>query len=209
MIHSDGNALFLILIAVALFAALSYAVTQSGRGGGGTDKETALIQAGEITQFGNAVRTAATRMILTGTDAASVEFCSTISVFDFCQSVTPCEDSATCVFAPAGGGVAISSLPNVGGTWSFYEVNSFGNNAMDGIGTTGCGAACSDAFILVQNVGQTVCEALNNGYGLSISPIASDNDGVSDNLLEAYPGEPYFCYNDDGVYYYAHALIER
>jgi len=57
-----GNALFLILIAVALFAALSYAVTQSGRSGGGVDKETLRIQASEFIQQISLMRTGVQRL---------------------------------------------------------------------------------------------------------------------------------------------------
>ena len=57
MRRENGNALFLILIAVALFAALSYAVTSSGRGGSGIDREQAEILAAQIMNQYAAIQT--------------------------------------------------------------------------------------------------------------------------------------------------------
>tara|TARA_B100000686_G_scaffold327900_1_gene387276 strand:+ start:2215 stop:2541 length:327 start_codon:yes stop_codon:yes gene_type:complete len=66
MINAQGNALFLILIAVALFAALSYAVTNSGRGSAGVDREQAEIYASQILQQASALEAAVMRLTITG-----------------------------------------------------------------------------------------------------------------------------------------------
>ena len=47
----NGNVLFLILIAVVLFGALAYSVTQSSRGGGNVDKEKQKIALAKMEQF--------------------------------------------------------------------------------------------------------------------------------------------------------------
>ena len=59
-----GNALFLILIAVALFAALSYAVTRSGRGGGGIDRENTHLANARLDSLAAEAKAAISRLMM-------------------------------------------------------------------------------------------------------------------------------------------------
>ena len=101
MNKENGNVLFLILIAVALFAALSYAVTQSSRGGGNADEERRIIEISEWLQFVGSIRTTIQRMVLNGTAPSDIELCIGASP-DFCGLGTGfndfCTSGVNCVF---------------------------------------------------------------------------------------------------------------
>ena len=65
MKNSNGNVLFLILIAVILFAALSYAVTSSTRSGGSdTSDENLKLKIAEMVNYTTSLRTAVQRAYL-------------------------------------------------------------------------------------------------------------------------------------------------
>lgn len=171
-----GNVLFLILIAVALFAALSYAVTQSTRTGGGSgDNETALISSAQLTQYPASIRTAVVRMIIGGVDVADTEF-NTPANFGTCTGAS--DTPATfdfCVFHPTGGGATHTNAPadfmsasggNTVGTWFFNMENEIFE-----VGTTGATAGTPEAntvemIAFLPGITQTLCNRINGELGL-------------------------------------------
>ena len=164
-----GNALFLILIAVALFAALSYAITQSGRGGGTVDKEQALITAASICEYPATLRTAVTRMLITGTPGYGTAGISTVS---------PGTGETYEVFDATGGGASVNPPPTGVGSsitaWTFVDAN----HATDGFWVKDVGTNVADTgrevlAVLGNNttgtLSLTVCQQINKGLG-QVSP---------------------------------------
>ena len=101
-----GNALFLILIAVALFAALSYAVTQSGRGGSGIDREQAEIYAAQILQQVAAIQAQIQRLeIAQGYDQVFLDESSATSSGTCYYSQTPVSSCTTVGLLSDDGGL--------------------------------------------------------------------------------------------------------
>ena len=214
-----GNALFLILIAVALFAALSYAVTQSGRGGGSIDKEQALILASQATQFPASVRTGVTRMVITGSSIGNLIFteaggAGTDDVFIAAEGGVIWQDP------PANAQTAASDwiyMPAAGATDGWY-VLGVGTNTQD----TG-----REVIMAMNNTTLAVCQQINRGLGLTTTipvegtvtnmavagaaaPAANNAPGDAFTFTSA-SGQPFSCVKNGaaGVNVYYHVLVEQ
>jgi hypothetical protein len=193
--NQRGNALFLILIAVALFAALSYAITQSGRGGGNITNQTALITAGQVSEAPADIRSAVSRMVLSGVSGTSLVYYHASST----------ADAAVNVFTqPLGGGAVDVTPPTAAcnaaidcADWAYIAARTAAveGNYVKGLGTAGVGG--SDAFAVLgagcggggdagqngttpcsadtintgvnggQGITQTVCTAIQKGLGFA------------------------------------------
>jgi hypothetical protein len=236
--NEQGNVLFLILIAVALFAALSYAVTQSTRSGGGSaDRETSILNSAAMTQYPASLRTSLVRMILAGTSVDALEF-NPPSEFGSLTS------NAVGVFHPLGGGgvfqSAQSDLMANGnqGTWVF---NANFNVPQIGLSSVGDG---NDVIAFLSGVSTSICERINTEFNivtgncvlngniptLLSASTAAELDTLMDDsyvfatetadseLLEgndsggtciAYSGQPSGCFHDGTENVFYSILLER
>lgn len=219
-----GNVLFLILIAVVLFAALSYAVTQSTRSGSGdASSETSLINSAQLTQYPASVRTALVRMVIGGVPLDTPISFNPPS--DFSGTINTVPRQRHNVFHPAGGGATYMQAPGevmdsgAAGTWSFNA-----NWDVPNIGTSGVGG--NDLIAFLPGVTKTVCAKINSEHGIGSIPTWDPTDAnITDSLLEgdsfpstdqndfpaALAGQPFACFQDtsNSEYVYYHVLIER
>lgn len=217
--NQEGNVLFLILIAVALFAALSYAVTQSSRSGSGNaNKEQASINAAQLTQYPAGVRTAVIRMVIGGTSVSSLQFnppsgnyagltANSLGVFH------PDGGGATYVQAPAG--MMADGNP---GTWHFNA-----EFAIADIGTTS-----RDYIAFLPGITEAVCDRVNEDLNISGDTIIGTGDVtalfttdmhngytpggpstlIGDSDSPGLKGQPFGCLTDDTTHIYYHLLSE-
>ena len=186
----------MILIAVALFAALSYAITQSGRGGGSIDREQATLNASGLVQYSQAVATGIQKgKILSG--LADNEYCfhSTEWGFNDYYTSTTCDNPEMNVFSPDGMGVPFSR-PNAAwldtlhsaesryGDYIYYRYN------VEGIGTEGITTTSADLLLFTPYVKRDLCLSINENLGIT-NPSGEppvENNEISPNYFRCSGG---------------------
>lgn len=163
-----GNVLFIILIAVALFAALSYAITSSMRSGGsdGTSAEKMRTDIATMMQYTSSLRQGVMRLILSNgcTD-------ETINVYspswagspDYVNVRAPANGSCD-LFSPKGGDVIWQRPPLssqiIGGT----EYNIDGGVGVLNVGLDTCDKTELMAYTYVP---RETCLAINKQLGIT------------------------------------------
>ncbi len=165
-----GNVLFLILIAVGLFAALTYAVSRSSGGGAGTiTNEQARVSAGQLMR--------AMQDIKMGYDYLWNQQGCSIDEIDF--SNPPAGAGTECeMFDPLDAGIRyptnLDEYQTAAGTgeFTFFYV---GNAPAGGYGVVDLGTASDDHMVVLENVRPEICVAVNK-----LLDYANPNDDIID-----------------------------
>lgn len=188
--HQSGNVIFIILIAVALFGALSFAVSQgfSGANTSRITKQQAKAAAAAIIKYATDVEQAISRMQLVN-DCADNQVSFERAPFDGSDTdyVNPNApgDFSCHVFHPNGGAMPYQPpvadyLDGVNTSSNGYGEYVFINACVNGIGTSyDAGPACNSSgndvpyvelVLIMPYVNLEICEALNSQLGFDSTP---------------------------------------
>ena len=127
-----GNALFIILIAVVLFAALGYAITNSSRGSANVNREQMVIDAAKIIDDAGTIEQTVSRLMLAGGCSDTRLSFQNSFIAGYTNPSAPADRSCH-VFDAAGGGLNFPLAPASTGVALSYLIN--GNNWFKYVGT--------------------------------------------------------------------------
>ncbi len=167
--NQRGNVLLYILVAVALIAALSLAISSSMRGNTAQiDEDRAEIIAGELIEYSGIMANAVAQLRLRGVLESQLCFDHTSwGAADYNHA--GCTDNINRIYHPSGAGLtwtaaqsqAMDTSATPDNLWHIYS-----DNEVQGIGTTCGAAACSELILIVDELDQTVCEKINDFLGV-------------------------------------------
>lgn len=219
-----GNVIFYILLFIALFAALGFAVTQGSRSGGSQiTRERSALAATEILDYANAVKRVIQELKINGCSDTEINF-ENSTLVGYENTNAP-SDNACDVFHPKGGGLRYQEFTidnfdnNYSGQSDYQDLIFTGNIAVEDVGS-----AAQDLVLIIPYIQASICAEMNNTLGIGTTiPIdiytasqftgtysASANPGIGDDdtLLE---NRLSFCAQRESVtwYYFGQVLIAR
>lgn len=179
--NQSGNVLFYILIAVGLIAALSFAVTQSGRGSARSiTEERARLFATEIIEYSNNISAGVTQLRLRGVDVDELCFDDPnwgAANYDYAG----CADNFNRIFNIEGAGITWSLAPE-GATQTTAAPDNlwhiYGDNEIQDVGTTCGNASCSDLILVTDELDELVCRKINKLINSTIGDSAPPTDST-------------------------------
>ena len=225
MKNESGNALWFILIAIALLAALTVVVTRSSdtveQSG---DVERQRIAGSDIMRYAATIEQAVEQMRLRGLSENEISFENS---FVSGYANARCPDNGCKVFNVEGGGINFTSASsNVSASsWLFTGADSVTGVGEDGTGETS--SADNELLIMLPGISQALCGRINTELGISGIPQDTGNADVATKYVGTFPngrvienmgGKKTGCFEGDvddnganigGIYYFYHTLIQR
>ncbi len=230
MRDENGNVLLFILIAIVLYGALTFALSNSdGASDFNTDTEQFKAELGELYNYASTMQSVVQKLkTINGCDDNDIDFYVsgvTHANYQHADSNFRCN-----VFHPKGGGMSYASRPDMiidaGVTADYYRF--IGTQSIDDVGTT------KSELIFSALVTEQACEQINTHMDItnpSGNPPASSarldeddffnggnvattgeyNDNVNVITVSQLAGEKSGCVHDstDGNYAFYHVLIAR
>lgn len=212
MNNARGSVLWIILIAVALLAALSFAVTSSGRVGGtfGSDDKATLAASGVLDYVRNA-QAVVQQMVFDGNTSAQLDF---TKPGEASFETAPFDKK---VFHPGGGALPVLKIwdellaKNASPTAGIYFIN----NAIDDIGTFE-----PELMMIFLEIHPEICkklnlkltgsdviptiEAGNSTFGLFIDPLS-----ITPLTCSSCVGVDMLCVKDDYGAHTFYAVLQK
>lgn len=162
----NGNILIIILLAVFLIGALTFAIQGTLNTTATIDKETLLLRATDVKNYGSELQRGVQYILNNGVSEEDIRFSHPNAHADYgdLSADTNPEDQ---LFHKNGGGVTYQSAPagiNDGSKWEFY-----GSSHLPEVGSD-----AADLIAVLPNVTAAFCTQINKNIGFDINTIPQD-----------------------------------